>query len=60
MRHHLGGWLAIVILVGEDMRWDKQTAPNAPPDDAKEWAIKKALIEAHGSKYEEVSLWRLL
>jgi hypothetical protein len=52
VRPHLGGWLAVVIV--DDMRWEHQTEPNAPLEIAKEWAIKKALIDAHSSKYEEV------
>jgi hypothetical protein len=45
VRPHLGGWLAIVIV--DDMRWEQQTEANAPVETAKEWAIKKALIDAH-------------
>jgi hypothetical protein len=52
VRPHLGGWLAIVIV--DDMRWEQQTEANAPVETAKEWAIKKALIDAHGSQYEQV------
>ena len=51
-RPHLGGWLAVVIV--DDMRWEEQIKPNAPVETAKEWAIKKALIDAHSSKYEEI------
>ena len=50
---HLGGWLVNVIVVGEDTRWPEQI-DNATVETAKEWAIKKALIEAFGPKYEEV------
>jgi hypothetical protein len=52
VRPHLGGWLAIVIV--DDLRWEHQTKAGVPVEEAKEWAIKKALIEAHSSKYEDV------
>jgi len=52
VRPHLGGWLAVVIV--DDLRWEEQTEPNAPVETAKEWAIKKALIDAHSSRYEAV------
>ena len=51
-RPYLGGWLAIVIV--DDLRWEHQIEAGASIEAAKEWAIKKALIDAHSSKYEEV------
>jgi hypothetical protein len=44
-----GDWF--VVVRGDDFHWDKQIENL---EAAKEWAIKKALVEAHGSKYEEL------